>query len=407
MIIGSKKLFTLFNILIVGVIIFGAASACNYSYTAPAKHHQVVKHHHPNPVVNNSTKPPVTPPANNSTNPPPIVVNNSTTPPVVNNTTVTPPPVVGTPNFIVNSGQSIQNAINSAKTGDLIIVNPGTYSGFTLNKGVTVQGNGTVNLNSPVSISSGILKGFTITADYAVAISNSNGVQILNNIIKTLGQTNAIMDTGINEGLIVANNIIIGGSNVYGNGMAFEGSTNDAQILNNTITNTLHGILFDVVSSNDIIANNTVIGNGLISNGEAGIDYQGAGIYTIIGSTGFNILNNYVSGERDGIAIQPLGSGTATGMVVQGNTLNNNINGLWMQMNNAIVNANKFNGNVNAIDITGTGNLIENNIIKTSSNCDVALSTSASTDVNTLVNNTYTGIKGLFYNVGPGKVTGE
>jgi nitrous oxidase accessory protein len=334
--------------------------------------------------------PPDEPPVQNDTN--------STTPPISNGTNITPTTIV--------NGGSIQTAIDNAKTGDIIQVNAGSYSGFSINKAVTVIANGIVNVNSPVTMSGtgGTLNGFRITADYAVAISNSNHVSVLNNIIKTLGQTNAIMDTGTNDYLTILGNTIIGGDMMYGNGMAFEGVTSNSLVENNTISNTLHGILFDVASTNNIIKNNKVYGNGLITNGEAGIDYQGAGIYTVDGSTNFQILNNYVSGERDGIALQQIGSSSQSGFVVQGNTVENNINGLWMTISNSLITQNIVKGNINGIDLTGTNNQITNNQFINNSNCDVALTTSKSSDVNTLSGNTGAT---KFYNVGAGKVIGE
>ena len=247
-----------------------------YSYQAPSKHHQVVKHqpkHHNNhqPIVNNSTTPPV---KNNTTvTPPPIIVNNTTTPPpVVNNTTVTPPPVIvpSGANFIVNNGQSIQNAINSAKAGDLVIVNPGTYSGFSINKGVSVVANGTVNIGE-VSITASNVKiqGFRITGDYAITLHGVNNIQILDNLITSL--YNGISDTGTNSNITVKGNTLVGTNPTYGNNIAFEGVTSNSNIINNHLSGAQYGILFDVASTQNIISGNTVIGgNDVISDPAVG-----------------------------------------------------------------------------------------------------------------------------------------
>lgn len=404
--------------LVIGLGAMGSASAhqCGCSQSNGHQHgfhfQTVVTHHHGHHhggYVNNDTQPPAndtnTTPVDNNTTPvdngttPPINDTNGTTPPISNDTNVTP-------TVIVNGG-SIQTAIDGAKNGDVVQVNSGTYSGFNLNKAVTVIANGVVNINSPISLSGsgGTINGFRITADYAVAISNGSNISIINNIIKTLGQTNAIMDTGTNTNLYVYGNTIIGGSNMYGNAMAFEGVTSNSLIQNNMISNTLHGILFDVASTNDKIIGNTVVGNGLIANGAAGIDYQGAGIYTVTGSTNFEVLNNIVSGERDGIALEDDNeNGVQTGFLVQGNTCKNNINGLWMTISNSIVKQNTLQGNVNGIDLTGHSNQIIDNTFIGNTNCDVALTTQSSSDVNTLSGNIGAT---KFYNVGSGKVIGE
>ena len=85
----------------------------------------------------------------------------------------------------MNPGQSIQSAIDTAPSGSNIIVNPGTYSQtLTINKNMTLIANGTENLGS-VSISGtgATIKGFTLTDNYPIRLSNANSVNILNNTI--------------------------------------------------------------------------------------------------------------------------------------------------------------------------------------------------------------------------------
>jgi parallel beta-helix repeat protein len=319
-----------------------------------------------------------------------ISINIPITPPV--------PPITGA-TVTVNSGESIQTAINNAKAGDIIAVNPGTYKGFSIGKQVTVEANGIVNINSGISINGtgGILRGFNVTCDYAISLSNTNDVSIIKNNITTLGQSNAIQNTGTNNNLLVESNTIIGGSDVYGNGMAFEGVTNNSAIKDNKISNTLHGILFDKASTGNVISGNTVIGNGLIANGAAGIDYQGVAIYTIQGSTNFKILNNVISGERDGIAIEDDNDvETANGFVLSGNICTANINGVWMTGQNVEISGNTFQNNINGIDITGNDFVITNNIITKNSNCDIASTTKAG-QINKESGNTFDKSGGKFY----------
>ena len=179
--------------------------------------------------------------------------------------------------------------------------------------------------------------------------------------------------------------------------MAFEGVTSNSQIKYNSISGTQHGILFDVASTNNVISGNTVTGN----NGDQ------AGIYTILGSTNFQILNNKVSNERDGIAIQPLGSGTANGFKVDGSICTGNHNAIWMTVSNSVISNNQLKENQEGIDITGTGNIIKSNIIINNKVVGIALTTQQSTDSNTVINNTLSGNGGNYYTAGPGNVIGE
>jgi len=87
--------------------------------------------------------------------------------------------------IVVNPGQSIQSTIDTAPAGSNIIVNPGTYSQtLTINKNITLIANGTVNLGS-VSISGtgATIKGFALTDNYPIRLSNANSVNIVNNTI--------------------------------------------------------------------------------------------------------------------------------------------------------------------------------------------------------------------------------
>ena len=299
--------------------------------------------------------------------------------------------------IVVNPGQSIQSTIDTAPAGSNIIVNPGTYSQtLTINKNITLIANGTVNLGS-VSISGtgATIKGFALTDNYPIRLSNANSVNIINNTIYS--NLNGVSDTGTNTNILVSGNNIIGTCSTYGNGMAFEGVTSNSQIKYNSISGTQHGILFDVASTNNVISGNTVTGN----NGDQ------AGIYTILGSTNFQILNNKASNERDGIAIQPLGSGTANGFKVDGSICTGNHNAIWMTVSNSVISNNQLKGNQEGIDITGTGNIIKSNIIINNKVVGIALTTQQSTDSNTVINNTLSGNGGNYYTAGPGNVIGE
>jgi parallel beta-helix repeat protein len=306
---------------------------------------------------------------------------------------------------VVSPPSSIQSAINSAKPGDTIVVNSGTYGeSLSIGKQINLVADGTASIQG-VSISADgvILQGFTIVGDYAVTLAGVSNVQILSN--KITATLNGISDSGKNSKIFVSGNTILGTDPTQGNNIAFEGETDDSQVTNNTLSNAQFGVLFDVASTNNVVSGNQIYGNGQITSDTV----SGCAVYTVDGSTNFQILNNHATGQRDAIALQQIGNGVSTGFLVQGNTVETSLNGVWMDVSNSVFTGNTFSGDTNGIDLTGTGNQITDNAFDNDSNCDVALTTSSSSDVNTLSDNTYDGSStgGKFYNVGPGKVVGE
>ena len=167
----------------------------------------------------------------------------------------------------VNPGQSIQSAINSASNDDTIIVNTGIYNeNIVVNKKITLIANGNVDIiagdnQNPV---------ITVTASGTV--------------IKNFKLSNSIVGvqyfgTVSNNQLI--NNIIVGTGTSYGNGISFStGTASNNLVQGNTISNELHGILFNEGNVNNIVnCNNITLGGA------------GAGIYSIDGSIGMIITD--------------------------------------------------------------------------------------------------------------------
>jgi parallel beta-helix repeat protein len=189
----------------------------------------------------------------------------------------------------------------------------------------------------------------------------------------------------------------VGTNPLNGNNIAFQGVTNNAIIEKNSLSGAELGLLFDVPSSNNIVRNNTVVGN---------VKLIGTAIYTVDGSTNFQILGNKVSYERDGIAIQQIHNGTASSFIVSGNTCTNNMNAMWMAVDNSTISHNILTNNKEGVDITGTGNIIESNIITNNTVVGIALTTKNSTDSNTVSNNILSSNGGNYYKGGPGTVGG-
>jgi parallel beta-helix repeat protein len=118
-------------------------------------------------------------------------------------------------------------------------------------------------------------------------------------------------------------------------------------------------------------------------------------------------LDNNVTYERDGIAIQQMHNGTASGFIVMGNTCTKNMNAIWMAVSNSMISNNILTGNNEGVDITGTGNTIKSNIITNNTSVGIALTTQNSTDSNSVSNNILSGNGGNYYTAGPGTVIGE
>lgn len=305
---------------------------------------------------------------------------------------------------VVNPGQSIQTAINSAPAGSTIIVNPGNYTeNLKILKNITLTANGTVNLKQiNIAYTRCTVKGFSFSGDYPIVITSTRDVEIIGNNISS--NLNGIMSTGTNVNLTVSSNTLIGTNPFYGNNMAFEGPLYNSTIQNNILSGAEFGMLYDAPSKNLTIKNNVVTNNYDLNNPRDPLVHTGTGIYTVAGSNDFKILNNTVINTRDSIAVEDLGGGLSTGFIIENNTVINSFNGVWAVLSNSLIQNNNFSNNVAGVDVVGTGNIIKNNVIENNSVVGIALSTKQTSDFNILINNTLTGNGGPYYSVGPGRI---
>jgi parallel beta-helix repeat protein len=306
--------------------------------------------------------------------------------------------------IIVNPGQNIQSAITSAPAGTNIIVNPGNYSeNLKIYKNITLIANGTVNIQQiNIAYTQCTVKGFRLSGDYPLVISNTRDVKIIGNTITS--NLNGIMSTGKNVNLLITSNTLIGTNPFYGNNMAFEGPLYNSTVQYNVLSGAEFGMLYDTPSTNITIENNVITGSYSLENPRDPLVHTGTGIYTVAGSTNFKILNNTVIDSRDSIAVEDLGGGLSTGFLIENNTVIKSFNGVWATISNSLIQNNNFSNNVAGIDIVGTGNTIKNNNIENNSVVGIALTTKQTDDYNILINNTLTGNGGPYYTVGPGRV---
>ena len=164
---------------------------------------------------------------------------------------------------------------------------------------------------------------------------------------------------------LVSRNTITGSNKNFGNGISFEsGSCTYNSIKENTISNFLNGILFNDKSDHNKVLNNKIYGYGL----------HGAGIYATDNSKYMEIMGNTVIGYEDGIAIQQIGTNTATNYQFRENTVKGNKNGLWVRVSNSVISKNIATQNrVSGLDITGRYNYIASNNATENGICGICL----------------------------------
>lgn len=143
--------------------------------------------------------------------------------------------------YHVYSGESIQNAINSANVsgGDIIYVHSGSYSTkITINKPLTLIGDG-----SGTTTVSG-------SGDYTIKIT-ANGVNISGFEIKNTGGTYSCVFLNSVSNCLIKNNLLKNG----GNGVYLVGSDSNT-VENNVIDNNNAGVYLSNSDSNIVKGNN-------------------------------------------------------------------------------------------------------------------------------------------------------
>ncbi|MTK63113.1 MAG: hypothetical protein F8N15_00870, partial [Methanobacterium sp.] len=292
-------------------------------------------------------------------------------------------------------GDNIQSAVNKATDGDTIIVYAYKNSSYTykqsvvINKKLFIISHGSVtiqakNTNSAVFTvdskgSGSSIKNFRLSkSNYCVIINNANNCLISGNSI-TEASLVGIQFYGNIYNSTVANNKIYGLSYKVGNGVSFEyGQASYNNISCNTIGNFLNGVLFNNVSSSNLVYKNRIKCTG----------HNGAGIYATDASRDMQIISNCVTGAEDGIAIQQKGKNAAKNYLIKSNAVNYNKNGFWIRLFNSIIDSNIAQHNqVSGLDITGKYNQILRNSATYNTICGITLSRYSSNDHNYVYKN--------------------
>ena len=221
---------------------------------------------------------------------------------------------------------SIQEAVDNAQNGDIILVNPGIYpENVVVDKELTILSNSVspVNQNNSVYVI-GVVSGgqvFSVNADNVTI----NGFHISGGYSETADSTGigillaGVRNCSLSDNVLVMNNISIGLYNSQGN-----------YIGNNSVIGPGSGIVL-VGSTENILSNNLA---------ETGINPEGIGI--LLNSSANNTLDNNIA--RSGLVGIYLDTS-------QGNNLTNNI---------ASSNAGGIGIGLNS----STGNILMNNLAK-------------------------------------------
>ena len=292
----------------------------------------------------------------------------------------------------VYSGQSIQDAINSAQSGDTIFVYNGTYyEHVVVNKSVSLIGEDKHNT---------IIDG---NGTYRVIEVTASNVKIINFTIRRSGGHMGIYVRGFySSGNNISHNII---TDTYA-GIYLSSSKNNTLIGNTVSNNTESGIYLDYSS------NNTLIGN-IASNNHYGIRLYKSNNNTLSGNTfsGDNVLtstdlgidlmyssNNVVSGNiasnnTYGIMLYSSEYGNSENNTITGNTASNNFCGICLRDsdNNTISDniASSNNGYGIWLDFSANNTVIGNTASNTTT-CGIYLEHSSNNVIsgNTVSNNT-------------------
>jgi PGF-pre-PGF domain-containing protein len=188
---------------------------------------------------------------------------------------------VGAADHILNPGDSIQNAINSAASGDTIILNPGTY----YDTGITISGNAKV-ISIQANTAAGGSQANTNLAGGGTIFTINGNVNTLN--IDNLNLNGGIVINGNNNGIRITSSTF---NQTSGHAIFINGNGHSAQIISSTFSRTGDSAILNNGNNQISIASSTFTG--------CSPAHWGGAIFTNGGN--INIINSRI--YDDGIAV--------------------------------------------------------------------------------------------------------
>lgn len=261
--------------------------------------------------------------------------------------------------YHVYSGQSIQEAISSAQSGDTIFVHAGTYyEHVVVNKTVVIigenesttiiDGNGTGNV---IEVVANNVKITAFTVQNSGPEPHHSGISLDHSSFNNISY-NIIKNNNDGVQFYNSNNNVFAGNNITNNddGIDFSGGSNNNVLTRNTITSNRDGIHFlGSDNNNNVLTNNYVAHN------------NGAGL-SLSASSNSTITGNFVSDSRVGIWF-----GGSSNHILTGNEVSDNRIGIDIgASNNNVLTGNNVSSNIEVgIGIAHSSNnvLTGNNVI--------------------------------------------
>jgi M6 family metalloprotease-like protein len=138
----------------------------------------------------------------------------------------------------IDPGDSIQLAINSAESGDTIILNPGTYyeHDITINKDITIRANTSIGGSASDTVIDAGMAGriFNLTGGFSLDIDN---LTLLNGYTNGINNNGGAMNAVFSGSTITITSSSVFNSSAYNGGAIYAGSGSTVSIISSSITN--------------------------------------------------------------------------------------------------------------------------------------------------------------------------